>query len=95
METKNSNSGFKSYLLLIFMIFQSFWLSAQEGGITKRLVASDEMNSLYIIGSVLVFGIIAYFVYSMIDKNRKADKPVNKRSVSHRSHNHRVIKKSA
>ena len=95
METKNSKSGFKSYLLLIFMIFQSFWLSAQGGGITKRIVSGDEMNSLYIIGSVLAFGIISYFVYSMINKNRKTDKPANRRPVSHRSHHNRVIKKSA
>lgn len=95
METKNSKSGFKSYLLLIFAVFQSSWLSAQGGGITKKIVASDEMNSLYIIGSVLVFGIISYFVYSMINKNRKTDKPVNRRPVSHRSHHSRVIKKSA
>lgn len=98
METKSNTSAFSSKLLLIFMVAQSFWLQAQEPGVSKKIVSGDQMNSLYIIGSVLVFGVVAYFVYSMIDKrrSRNEDKPQARRPVSHRHHHHhRVIKKSA
>jgi hypothetical protein len=99
METKSNTSVISSTLLFVFMVFQSFWLQAQEPGVSKKIVSGDQMNSLYIIGSVLVFGVVAYFVYSMIDKHRQAkegDKPQTRRPVSHRNHHHhRVIKKSA
>lgn len=99
METKSNTSVISSTLLFVFMIFQSFWLQAQEPGVSKKIVSGDQMNSLYIIGSVLVFGVVAYFVYSMIDKHRQAkedDKPQTRRPASHRNHHHhRVIKKSA
>jgi hypothetical protein len=99
MEAKSNTPTVGSKLLFVFMVFQSFWLQAQEPGVSKRIVSGDQMNSLYIIGSVLVFGVVAYFVYSMIDKHRQArqgDKPQSRRQVSHRHHHHhRVIKKSA
>ncbi len=98
METKSNTSVFSSKLLFVFMVFQSFWIQAQEPGVSKKIVSGDQMNSLYIIGSVLVFGVVAYFVYSMIDKRRTRDedKPQTRRPVSHRHHHHhRVIKKSA
>jgi heme/copper-type cytochrome/quinol oxidase subunit 2 len=99
METKSNTFAFNRKLLFMFMVIQSFWLQAQEPGVSKKIVSGDQMNSLYIIGSVLVFGVIAYFVYSMIDKNRRAreeDKPQTRRPASHRHHHHhRVIKKSA
>lgn len=98
MEATRNTFVRKNLLVLIIALFQSFWLSAQEAGISKKIVSGDQMNSLYIIGSVLVFGIVAYFVYSMIDKRRSKaeDKPQPRRTVSHRHHHHhRVIKKSA
>lgn len=98
METKSNTSAISSKLLFVFMVFQSFWLQAQEPGVSKKIVSGDQMNSLYIIGSVLVFGVVAYFVYSIIDKRRAKDedKPQTRRPVSHRHHHHhRVIKKSA
>lgn len=101
METKNNTSAFKSLLVLLFVVSQSFWLQAQGSRISKKIVSGDQMNSLYIIGSVLVFGIVAYFVYSVIDKNRKAKGKEDGRSAARRSgsnrqhHHHRVIKKSA
>lgn len=96
MEATRNTSARKSLLVVMIVLFQSFWLNAQEAGISKKIVSGDQMNSLYIIGSVLVFGIVAYFVYSMIDKRRakEEDKPQPRRTASHR-HHHRVIKKSA
>jgi ABC-type nickel/cobalt efflux system permease component RcnA len=72
-------------------------MNAQQSNMTKKLgISGDEMNSLYIIGGVLVFGIGVYVIYSIIDRNRKEDKPANRRPVSHRNHHHhRVVKKSA
>jgi hypothetical protein len=99
METKSNTSAISSKLLFVFMVFQSFWLRAQEPGVSKKIVSGDQMNSLYIIGSVLVFGVVAYFVYSIIDRNRQAKdegKTNTRRTSSHRHHHHhRVIKKSA
>ena len=98
METKSNTSVISRKLLFVFMVFQSVWIQAQEPGVSKKMVSGDQMNSLYIIGSVLVFGVIAYFVYSMIDKRRSGneDKSQTRRPVSHRHHHHhRVIKKSA
>lgn len=79
-------------------MLQSAWLKAEGSkGIAKKLgLSGSEMNSVYIIGGVLVMGIVGYIVYSIIEKNRKNDKPVNRHPVSHRHHHHhRVIKKSA
>lgn len=99
MKTKSNTSAIISKLLFVFMVFQSFWLLAQEPGVSKKIVSGDQMNSLYIIGSVLVFGVVAYFVYSIIDRNRQAKqegKTNTRRTTSHRHHHHhRVIKKSA
>ncbi len=96
MKAKNSTSN-PGVLLVIFLIFQSVWLQAQQTqSLSKKLhISGDEMNSLYIIGGVLIFGIASYVIYSIIDKNRKVDKPANNRPVSsHRHNHHRIVKKS-
>jgi heme/copper-type cytochrome/quinol oxidase subunit 2 len=97
METRISRSQRSGILLAIFMLFHSCWMNAQQSPISKKLgLSGSEMNSVYILGGVLIVGIVGYFVYSMIDKNRKDGKPSSRRPVSHRHHHHhRVIKKSA
>lgn len=97
METRTSRSQRSSRFMLIFLLFQSFWMSAQQNTLSKKLgISGDEMNSVYIIGGVLVFGIGVYVIYSIIERNRKEETPTNRRSVSHRHHHHhRVVKKSA
>ncbi len=95
--TNTLNRG--GLFVFIFLMLQSFWLCAQESqSLSKKLhISGDEMNSLYIIGGVLIFGIASYIIYSIIDKNKKVDKPRNnKPATSHRNHHHhRVVKKSA
>lgn len=98
METKNHRSNRNTLLAFTLVMLQSAWLKAEGAkGLAKKMgLSGSEMNSLYIIGGVLVMGIVGYIVYSIIEKNRKDDKPVNRPPVSHRHHHHhRVIKKSA
>lgn len=101
METTKSTSKGGGLTLMVLSILLPLLMKAQESGRTKTLgssISKDEVNSLYIVGSVLVLGIVGYIVYSFIEKHRKQEKPTVNRHVSHRNHhhhNHRVVKKSA
>ncbi len=90
---KTTNSG--GLFWTVLFIFSSFLIKAEETefALSHR---KSEMNSLYIIGGVLVMGIVSYIIYSSIDKNRKEETPAPGKRVSHKHHHHhRVVKKSS
>ena len=66
--------------------------------VMKESFSGDGFISVYIIGGVLVFGIISYLIVSKIEKAEKTDEKErdNVRPISQRHHHsHRIIKKSA
>ena len=66
--------------------------------VMKESFSGDGIISAYIIGGVLILGIISYLIVSKVEKSEKTDEKVrdNVRSISQRHHHpHRIIKKSA
>jgi hypothetical protein len=62
----------------------------------KKSVEGDGIISVYIIGGILVFGIVGYFIVTKIskdsEKSNDAKHYVRNRSSRNHHHQHRVIK---
>lgn len=98
MKTIQKKTGRGTFLTWALTL-TAFCLNAQTPEQLKaREAAHDSYIGFYIVGGILGFGIVAFIIFSIVDKYKKDDeKPNNFKHLNHHRHHHhhRVIKKSA
>lgn len=92
---KNNPKTVTLISMLTLIMFQATAQAQELVSEASKKDAQDIFIGYYIIGGIISFGMIAYVIFNLVEKNQKDDeKPQATKHFMHR-HHHRIVKKTA